>query len=202
MLLFVVKKRQSPFYFSPAAPVCGTLFFVIFSNGFVFDGKPLYFLFGPASFGAGPLGCFHVRPAFITLAVNYYRDLSDFQLNSALGRFDGRAYEALLETTEVREREGTSTILVFLSANQSIKCFFWRACSTSSTTDAHASIPFCPSRLVSWLLTMSQRNPLNARDPVEGYEEHLEPVIRGAREARLAAETAAGAGGPSPRAKL
>lgn len=30
------------------------------------------------------------------------RDLSDFQLNSALGRFDGRAYEALLETTGVR----------------------------------------------------------------------------------------------------
>jgi len=32
------------------------------------------------------------------------RDLSDFQLNSALGRFDGRAYEALLETTEVINR--------------------------------------------------------------------------------------------------
>ncbi|CAN0240835.1 unnamed protein product, partial [Hapterophycus canaliculatus] len=28
-------------------------------------------------------------------------DLSDFQLNSALGRFDGQAYKALLETTEV-----------------------------------------------------------------------------------------------------
>lgn len=29
------------------------------------------------------------------------RDFSDFQLNSALGRYDGRAYEALLETTKV-----------------------------------------------------------------------------------------------------
>lgn len=42
---------------------------------------------------------------------------------------------------------------------------------------------------------------MNARDPVEGYEEHLEPVIRGAREARLDASTA-GVGGPRPRAKL
>lgn len=33
--------------------------------------------------------------------VRMCRDLNDFQLNSALGRFDGRAYEALLETTEV-----------------------------------------------------------------------------------------------------
>lgn len=37
-------------------------------------------------------------------AINLFlqrRDFSDFQLNSAIGRFDGRAYEALLETTEV-----------------------------------------------------------------------------------------------------
>lgn len=47
----------------------------------------------------------------------------------------------------------------------------------------------------------SQRNPMNARDPVEGYEEHLEPLIQGAREARLDAETV-GVGGPRPRAKL
>ena len=39
----------------------------------------------------------------------------------------------------------------------------------------------------------SQRNPLNERDPVDGYEEHLEPIIRGAREARLKA--AGGQGG-------
>lgn len=42
---------------------------------------------------------------------------------------------------------------------------------------------------------------MNGRDPVEGYEEHLEPVIRGAREARVGAETAGG-GGLRPRAKL
>ena len=47
----------------------------------------------------------------------------------------------------------------------------------------------------------SQRNPMNARDPVEGYEEHLQPVIRGAREARLDAETV-GVGGRGPRSKL
>lgn len=29
---------------------------------------------------------------------------------------------------------------------------------------------------------------MNRRDPVEGYEEHLEPVIRGGRERRLEAE--------------
>lgn len=47
---------------------------------------------------------------------------------------------------------------------------------------------------------------MNQRDPVEGYEEHLQPVIRGAREARLAAEVAAAAdavaAGANPRAKL
>ncbi|CAB1107019.1 unnamed protein product [Ectocarpus sp. CCAP 1310/34] len=90
-----------------------------------------------------------LRPMAVSLVDAW--DLSDFQLNSALGRFDGRAYEALLETTE--------------------------------------------------------RNPLNGRDPVQGYEEHLEPVIRGAREARLAAEAATGAsrdsrGVAGPRAKL
>ncbi|CAM9289866.1 unnamed protein product [Scytosiphon promiscuus] len=93
-----------------------------------------------------------LRPMAVSLVDAW--DLSDFQLNSALGRFDGRAYEALLETTE--------------------------------------------------------RNPMNQRDPVEGYEEHLEPVIRGAREARIRAEKARDGGvrdktwvaGRSPRAKL
>lgn len=51
---------------------------------------------------------------------------------------------------------------------------------------------------------------MNQRDPVEGYEEHLEPLIRGARERRLEAE-AVGEGrtrdgrrvsSQSPRAKL
>ncbi|CAN0060088.1 unnamed protein product [Ascophyllum nodosum] len=76
-----------------------------------------------------------LRPMAISLVDAW--DFSDFQLNSAIGRFDGRAYEALLETAE--------------------------------------------------------RNPLNERDPVDGYEEHLEPIIRGAREARLKA--AGGQGG-------
>lgn len=46
---------------------------------------------------------------FVDLAAN--RDLSDFQLNSALGRFDGQAYEALLETTEV----GTMAVMGSIS---------------------------------------------------------------------------------------
>lgn len=40
---------------------------------------------------------------------------------------------------------------------------------------------------------------MNQRDPVEGYEEHLEPVIRRAREARVRGELAARSG---CRAKL
>lgn len=52
---------------------------------------------------------------------------------------------------------------------------------------------------------------MNRRDPVDGYEEHLEPVIRGARAARLNGEVAAKEGGEQdrqgvhgwgPRAKL
>eukprot|EP00904_Undaria_pinnatifida_P002062 jgi/Undpi1/11857/HiC_scaffold_4.g01556.m1 len=83
-----------------------------------------------------------VRPMAVSLVDAW--DLNDFQLNSALGRFDGRAYEALLETTE--------------------------------------------------------RNPMNRRDPTEGYVEHLKPVIQGAREARLKGEEAAkGNDGINPR---
>ncbi|CAN0468150.1 unnamed protein product, partial [Laminaria digitata] len=36
-----------------------------------------------------------IRPMAVSLVDAW--DLSDFQLNSTLGRFDGRAYEALLE---------------------------------------------------------------------------------------------------------
>lgn len=54
---------------------------------------------------------------------------------------------------------------------------------------------------------------MNKREPVEGYEEHLEPVIRAARESRLAALEARAkksgdeelrdyAVGSSPRSKL
>ncbi|CAM9695028.1 unnamed protein product [Discosporangium mesarthrocarpum] len=68
-----------------------------------------------------------LRPMAIPLVDAW--DMSDFQLNSALGRYDGNVYEALMETTE--------------------------------------------------------RNPMNHSDPVEGYEDYLRPVIKGARDRRL-----------------
>lgn len=48
----------------------------------------------------------------------------------------------------------------------------------------------------------AQRNPMNRRDPVEGYEEHLEPVIRGAREARLNSASAGASRGQTGRTPL
>lgn len=70
-----------------------------------------------------------------------------------------------------------------------------------SRCDARSAVILSISSTNADLCLISQRNPMNARDPVEGYEEHLGPVIRGAREARLDTETDGG-GGPRLRAKL
>lgn len=92
-----------------------------------------------------------------------------------------------------------------------------RTVATPTIRDTHQSSYALLNKLpIAYLMPclticQSQRNPMNQRDPTEGYVEDLKPLIHGAREARLKAETAKGKGeqssyrnvpGPGYRSKL